>query len=128
MRRLTMPTPSNEKRCSNYAAKDYEKQNAILRTKLEDAETQRANETKMRRHYEHLATDTKKADAKCKELASLQTHVAKTLARIDVDEEQLAQAKSCRGGLFCAVGNCYCSTRRLQKRLGRSCQIVNRAA
>ena len=91
MRRLTMQTPSNEKRCSNYAAKDYEKQIAILRRKLEDAETERANETKMRRHYEHLVNDTKSD-------RSLQTHVAKTLARIDVDEDQLAQAKVAADG------------------------------
>ncbi len=80
MRRLTMQTPSNEKRCNNYAAKEYIKQIAILRRKLEDAETQRANETKMRRHYEHLVNDTKSD-------RSLQTHVDKTLARIGVDEK-----------------------------------------
>ena len=37
-------TQSNEKkRCSNYDAKEYEKQIGILRRKLDDAETQRAN-------------------------------------------------------------------------------------
>jgi hypothetical protein len=91
-----MQTQSNEKRCSNYVAKENEKQLAILRRKV--PEMQGALETKMRRHYEQLGTGTKTTDAECKEFASLKTHVAKTLARIEVDEEQLAEAKSCRRG------------------------------
>ncbi len=82
-----MRTQSNEKRCSNYAANDYEKQLAILRRKV--AEMQGAIETKMRRHYEQSGTGTKTVDAKYKEFASLKTHVAKTLAKIDVDEKEL---------------------------------------
>ncbi len=47
----------------------------------------------MRRHYEQPGTGTKTNDAECKEFVSLKTHVAKTLARIDVDEEQVVEAK-----------------------------------
>ena len=43
-----MQTQSNEKRRINYVAADYEKKLAILRRKLEDAETQRAKEIQMR--------------------------------------------------------------------------------
>ncbi len=87
-----MQTQSKEKRCNNYAANDYEKQLAILRKKV--AEMQGAMETKMKRHYEQPGTSTKTGDAECKEFVALKTHVSKTLARIDVDEEQLAKAKA----------------------------------
>ncbi len=91
-----MQTQSNEKRCSNYVANDYEKQLAILRRKV--AEMQGAIETKMRRHCEQPGSGTKTTDAECKKFASLKTHVSKTLARIDVDEEQLAKAKAAAEG------------------------------
>jgi hypothetical protein len=84
-----MQTQSNEKSCSKYVAKDNETQLAILRRKV--SEMQGALETKMRRHYEQPGTGTKTVDAECKEFSSLQTHVAKTLARIDVNEEKLPQ-------------------------------------
>ncbi len=59
---------------------------------------QGALDAKIRRHYEQPRTGTKTANGECKEFASRKTHVAKTLARIDVDEEQLAEAKAAAEG------------------------------
>ena len=92
MRRLPMQTQSNEKRCNNYVAADYEKKLAMLTRKLEDAEMQGAKETKMRRHYEHLVNDTK-SDVECKQFASLTSQVDRMMAKMDADEKELEEAK-----------------------------------
>ncbi len=92
MRRLTMHTQSNEKRCNNYAAKDYEKQLAILRRKLEDAETQRAKEFEMRCLSKNLLKATK-AEVECKQFASLTSQVDRMMAKMDADEKELEEAK-----------------------------------
>ncbi len=88
-----MQTQSNEKRCINYTAKDYEKQLAILRRKLEDAETQRAKKIQMRSLSENLLKATK-ADVECKQFASLRSQVAKMMAKIDVGEKELEEANA----------------------------------
>ncbi len=79
----------------------------------------------MRRHYEQSGTGTKTADAECKEFASPKTHVAKTLARIYVDEEQLAKAKGAAEGY---VAHLATATTQLDASKKDSGDLVNKLA